>query len=175
VGVLVQANFGGVLTVAGARVGEALGRHPFVRAVTPPADTARRGSGADGSIVIVVATDAPLSDRNLRRLGARALLGLGRTGSYASNGSGDYVIAFSTAAEVRRPVDAPRLATRELGNGEELSGLFAAAADATEEAIYDALFTATTVTSRGGTGEAIPLDRVRAVLRAHGVGAAAPR
>ena len=175
VGVLVQANFGGVLTVAGARVGEALGRHPFVRATAPATDTAGRGSGANGSIIIVVATDAPLSDRNLRRLGARALLGLGRTGSYASNGSGDYVIAFSTAAEVRRAVDAPRLATRELGNGEELSGLFAAAADATEEAIYDALFTATTVSSRGGTVEAIPLDRVRAVLRAHGVGSTARR
>jgi D-aminopeptidase len=118
---------------------------------------------------MVVATDAPLSDRNLRRLAARALLGLGRTGSFASNGSGDYVIAFSTAASVRRRLDAPRHATTELGNGEELSALFAATADATEESIYDSLFTATGVTSRGGTVPAIPLDSVRAVLRAHGV------
>ena len=175
VGVLVQSNFGGVLRIGGAAVGEALGRHPFVRALadTAPArraperttDTAARDATADGSIVIVVATDAPLSDRNLRRLAARALLGLGRTGSYASNGSGDYVIAFSTAASVRRSADAVRLATAELPNGEELSALFAAAADATEEAIYDSLLAATTVTSRGGTVEAIPLDRVRAALR----------
>jgi D-aminopeptidase len=119
---------------------------------------------------MVVATDAPLSDRNLRRLAARALLGLGRTGSYASNGSGDYVIAFSTAREVRRPIDAARLATTELANGEELSALFAGAADATEEAIYTSLLAATTVTARGGTVEAIPLDRVRAALQAHGIG-----
>ncbi|MDF1505261.1 P1 family peptidase [Roseisolibacter sp. H3M3-2] len=163
VGVLVQSNFGGVLTIGGARVGEALGRHPFTRAL---ADTARP-AGADGSIIMVVATDAPLSDRNLRRLAARALLGLGRTGSYASNGSGDYVIAFSTAAEVRRPVDARRLQPTELANegGGDLSALFAAAADATEEAIYDSILAATTVTSRGGTVEAIPIDRVREILR----------
>jgi D-aminopeptidase len=156
-------------------VGEALGRHPFVRAL---ADTARgrgapdgaRDGTADGSIVMVVATDAPLSDRNLRRLAARALLGLGRTGSYASNGSGDYVIAFSTAPSVRRAADAARLTTTELPNGEELSALFAGAADATEEAIYDSLFAATTGTSRGGTVEAIPLGRVRAVLRGRGEG-----
>jgi D-aminopeptidase len=176
VGVLVQSNFGGVLTVDGARVGEALGRHPFTRAL---GDTARPASAApraptsgtaDGSIVIVVATDAPLSDRNLERLARRALMGLGRTGSYASNGSGDYVIAFSTAREVRRAFDAPRLATTELANdgAGDLSALFAAAADATEEAIYDSLFAATTVTSRGGTVEAIPLDRVRQALAARG-------
>jgi len=163
VGVLVQSNFGGVLTMGGARVGEALGRHPFTRAL---ADSARP-AGADGSIIMVVATDAPLSDRNLRRLAARALLGLGRTGSYASNGSGDYVIAFSTAREVRRAFDAPRLATGELANdgAGDLSALFAAAADATEEAIYDSILAATTVTSRGGTVEAIPIDRVREALR----------
>lgn len=182
VGVLVQSNFGGVLTMGGARVGEALGRHPFAPreapsgpgTMPPSAQPPRAVPGtADGSIVIVVATDAPLSDRNLRRVAARALLGLGRTGSYASNGSGDYVIAFSTAPAVRRRADAPtgaRLTTTELPNGEELSAVFAAAADATEEAIYDSLTMATTVASRGGTVEAIPLDRVRAVLRAHGIG-----
>jgi D-aminopeptidase len=172
VGVLVQSNFGGVLTIGGARVGEALGRHPFTRAL---ADTGARTATprtpapgtADGSVMIVVATDAPLSDRNLRRLASRALLGLGRTGSYASNGSGDYVVAFSTAREVRRAFDAPRLQTTELSNdgAGDLSALFAAAADATEEAIYDSLLAATTVTSRGGTVDAIPIDRVRAVLR----------
>ena len=174
VGVLVQSNFGGVLTVAGARVGEALGRHPFTRALgdtagasAPAAPRAPTPGTADGSIVMIVATDAPLSDRNLRRLAARALLGLGRTGSYASNGSGDYVIAFSTAREVRRAFDAPRVTGSELANdGGDLSAVFAAAADATEEAIYDSIFAATTVTSRGGTVEAIPLDRVRRILGA---------
>jgi D-aminopeptidase len=169
VGVLVQSNFGGVLTVAGARVGEALGRHPFTRALADSARPAPPPGTADGSIVMVVATDAPLSDRNLRRLASRALLGLGRTGSYASNGSGDYVIAFSTAREVRRAFDAPRLAATELANdGGDLSALFAAAADATEEAIYDSLFAATTVTARGTTVQAIPLDRVREALRTRG-------
>ncbi|AHG89200.1 peptidase S58 DmpA [Gemmatirosa kalamazoonensis] len=172
VGVLVQSNFGGVLQVAGAPVGKELGRHPFVRAL---GDTTRGGddAGADGSIVMVVATDAPIGDRNLRRLASRALLGLGRTGSYASNGSGDYVIAFSTSPKVRRNTSAPRVAAEELPNdGPDLSAVFAAAAEATEEAIYDSIFAATTVTSRGGTVEAIPLDRVRAVLMRHGI---APR
>jgi D-aminopeptidase len=176
VGVLVQSNFGGVLTVGGARVGEALGRHPFTRALADSARPSPPPGTADGSIVMVIATDAPLSDRNLRRLASRALLGLGRTGSYASNGSGDYVIAFSTAREVRRAFDAPRVATTELANdGGDLSALFAAAADATEEAIYDSLFAATTVTSRGGTVQAIPLDRVREVLRTRGGAPGAPR
>jgi len=164
VGVLVQSNFGGVLQVDGAPIGKALGKHPFVRAL---GDTTRGrdDAGADGSIVMVVTTDAPLGDRNLRRLAARALLGLGRTGSYASNDSGDYVIAFSTSPAMRRNVAAPRVTTAELPNdGPDLSAVFAAAAEATEEAIYDSLFAATTVTSRGGTVEAIPLDQVRALL-----------
>lgn len=172
VGVLVQSNFGGVLQVVGAPVGKELGRHPFTRAL---GDTARGGTAlenatADGSIVMVVATDAPIGDRNLRRLASRALLGLGRTGSYASNGSGDYVIAFSTSPKVRRSVAAPRVAEEELPNdGPDLSAVFAAAAEATEEAIYDSIFAATTTTSRGGTVDAIPLDRVRAVLARYGV------
>lgn len=171
---LVQSNFGGVLQVDGAPIGKASGRHPFVRAL---GDTARRDEAAggdataDGSIVMVVTTNAPLGDRNLRRLAARALLGLGRTGSYASNGSGDYVIAFSTAPAVRRTTTAPRTTTAELANdGAELSAVFAAAVEATEEAIYDSLFAATTVTSRGGTVEAIPLDQVRALLARRGGG-----
>ena len=161
VGVLVQSNFGGVLQVAGAPVGQELGQYAFK-------DVTSR-DGGDGSIMMVVATDAPLSDRNLRRVASRAMLGLGRTGSSASNGSGDYVIAFSTAKEVRRAFNARRLETAELAN-EEVSGVFEAVVEATEEAIYNSLFQATTVTGNGRTVEAIPLDRVREVLRRYGRG-----
>ncbi len=159
VGVLVQTNFGGVLQVLGAPVGRALGwpAHPGI--------TTPRG---DGSIIIVVATDAPVSDRNLRRVAARAMMGLGRTGSTASNGSGDYVIAFSTAPEVRRAFGAKRLTSAELGN-DEMSWLFGAVVEATEEAIYNSLFMATTVRSKTATVEAIPLDRVREVLKRYRV------
>lgn len=158
VGVLVQTNFGGVLSVDGAPVGKALGRHPYTAEVRPDS----------GSCIIVVATDAPLSDRNLRRIASRAMMGLGRTGSSASNGSGDYVIAFSTAESVRRSSTAPRLTTTELSNG-EMDAVFQAVVEATEEAVYNSLFMATTVTSRGGTIEAIPLDRVRAILARSGI------
>jgi D-aminopeptidase len=112
---------------------------------------------------MVVATDAPLSDRNLRRLAARAIMGLSRTGSSAANGSGDYVIAFSTSTKVRRAFNATRLATEEVAN-EPMSALFEATVEATEEAIYNSLFEATTVTGSGHTAEAIPLDKVRQVL-----------
>jgi D-aminopeptidase len=156
VGVLVQSNFGGVLQILGAPVGRELGRYSFQRETTPD-----RG---DGSIMIVVATDAPLSDRNLERLAARAIMGLSRTGSSASNGSGDYVIAFSTNEKVRRGVDARRLVTEELAN-EETSALYQAVVEATEEAIYNSLFMATTTTGSGRTVEALPLDRVRAILQ----------
>jgi D-aminopeptidase len=158
VGVLVQSNFGGVLQVMGAPVGRELGRYAF-------RDALERG---DGSIMIVVATDAPLSDRNLRRLAARAMMGLGRTGASASSGSGDYAIAFSTARSVRRAWDAERLTTTELAN-EQASGLFQAVIEATEEAIYNSLFTAVTVEGSGQKVEAIPLDRVREILRKYGV------
>ncbi|HEY2854118.1 MAG TPA: P1 family peptidase [Gemmatimonadaceae bacterium] len=157
IGVLVQSNFGGILQVMGAPVGRELGQYAFKRESQTPAE---RG---DGSIVMIVATDAPLSDRNLRRLAARAIMGLSRTGSFAANGSGDYVIAFSTNAKVRRPFNAQRLTTEEIAN-EEMSGLFEGAVEATEEAIYNSLFAATTVTGSGHTAEAIPLDRVRQVL-----------
>ena len=162
VGVLVQSNFGGILQVMGAPVGRALGRYSF--------ENAMRGDRGDGSIMMVVATDAPLSDRNLERLASRAIMGLARTGSFASNGSGDYVVAFSTAAGVRRPWNAERLQTEELAN-EQTSALYAAVVEATEEAIYNSIFMATPVTSRGRTLEAIPLDKVRAVLREHGIDA----
>jgi D-aminopeptidase len=118
----------------------------------------------DGSIMIVVATDAPLLDRNLERLAARAMLGLARTGSSASNGSGDYVIAFSTAESVRRFPSNARDSLTELGN-EFMSPLFQAVVEATEEAIYNALFMATSSSSRAATVPEIPLDDVREILR----------
>ena len=166
VGVLVQTNFGGVLQVLGAPVGKELNQYAFRDAVS------ERG---DGSIMIVVATDAPLSDRNLERLASRALLGLARTGSSASNGSGDYVIAFATADGVRRRVDPTAGAparTRQLEDltNDEMSPLFQAVVEATEEAIYDSLFMATTTTANGRTIEALPLDRVSEILRKYRVG-----
>ena len=163
VGVLVQSNFGGDLLVLGVPVGRALGREGVRRA----ADSAA-AQGAKGSIMIVVATDAPLSDRNLRRLAARALVGLSRTGSVMGNGSGDYVIAFSTHPGVRRRFGAARLTTTELGN-DQMTGLFQGVAEATEEAIYNSLFMATTVTARGGTVEAIPVAEVVRIVDGHGM------
>ena len=161
VGVLVQSNFGGILQVLGAPVGRELGRYAFRNDV--------EGDVGDGSIMIVVATDAPLSDRNLERLAARAIMGLARTGSSASNGSGDYVIAFSTSDSVRREAGATRVATAELGN-DAMSALFQGVVEATEEAIYNSIFMATSVTSNGRTVEAIDLGQVRAVLRKYGLG-----
>jgi D-aminopeptidase len=159
VGVLVQSNFGGDLHIAGVPVGRALGR-----------DGTRTGApkqGARGSIMIVVATDAPVSDRNLRRLAARALLGVGRTGSAMSNGSGDYVIAFSTHPGVRRKFQEERRTVAELGN-DALSGLFEGTAEATEEAIYNSLFRATTERANGNVVEAIPVGEVVEILRKRG-------
>jgi D-aminopeptidase len=163
VGVLVQSNFGGVLQVMGAPVGRELGKYSFKNELDR-----ERG---DGSVMIVVATDAPLSDRNLKRLAARAIMGLARTGSSASNGSGDFVIAFSTAASVRRSpanlvrTDSTRhvLSVSDLAN-DDMSALFEGVVEATEEAIYNSLFMATSVTNKGRTVEAIPLDRVREIL-----------
>lgn len=169
VGVLVQANYGGVLQVAGAPVGRELDRYAFQNAVAARKNT--RGLAddrGDGSIIIVIATDAPLSDRNLQRLASRGMMGLGRTGSSASNGSGDYILAFSTAESVRRQFDAARLQTTELAN-EQMSAVFQASVDAVEESVYNALFMATTETGNGQTVEAIPLDQVRKILKAHGV------
>ena len=168
VGVLVQSNFGGVLQVMGAPVGKELGRYAFRNDV-------ERERG-DGSIMMVVATNAPLSDRNLKRLAARAIMGLSRTGSSASNGSGDYVLAFSTSPMVRRRVrqgtaDPPVPPVRQvddLGN-DAMSALFQGVVEATEEAIYNSLFKATTVTSRGRTIEALPLDRLREILTKYNV------
>jgi len=166
VGVLVQSNFGGVLQILGAPVGRELGRYSFRNDV--------EGGRGDGSIMMVVGTDAPLSDRNLERLASRAMLGLARTGSFASNGSGDYAIAFSTNPAVRRAFDAQRLETQELAN-EETSALFAAVVEATEEAIYNSLFRATTTSANGRTIDALPLDRVRAILMKYGIPSADQR
>ncbi|MEX2609813.1 MAG: P1 family peptidase [Gemmatimonadota bacterium] len=178
VGVLVQSNYGGVLTINGAPVGQELGRYSFQprgNDAMPqgnggdswdarPVGMDAEGFTPDGSIMIVVATDAPLDSRNLERLAQRALFGLARTGATSSNGSGDYVIAFSTAAEVRREGGrGPRQIT-ELPN-DAMSPLFQAVAEATEEAIYNSLFRAVDVTSGGRTVRALPLDEVLEVLR----------
>lgn len=163
VGVLVQTNFGGNLTINGAPVGRALGRYPYAELLQAGKDTDRE----DGSIMMVVATDAPLNPRSLDRLAMRAMMGLARTGSWASNGSGDYVIAFSTHPELRAPRESDRpVAGLRLVNA-AMSPLFAATSEATEEAVINALFRATTVTSSRGTLEAIDLERVREVLTRH--------
>ncbi|MEW5918634.1 MAG: P1 family peptidase [Gemmatimonadota bacterium] len=173
VGVLVQSNYGGVLQIAGAPIGKELGRYAYQNAINRDAPNDARG---DGSIMMVVATDAPLSPNNLERLAARAILGLARTGSSASNGSGDFVLAFSTAPSVRRRLarpgeGAPRGPVRtvdDLGN-DAMSPLFQAVIEATEEAIYNSMFMAESVTTNGRTVEGLPLDRVREILAKYGV------
>jgi D-aminopeptidase len=166
VGVLVQTNFGGVLTINGAPVGQELGRYYLKDELTEP-------SSPDGSIIIVLATDAPLDARNLNRLAARAIMGLARTGAAGSNGSGDYAIAFSTAADVRiKALDqSERNVPRNIKTlaNDATSPLFLAAIEATEEAIYNSLFRATTTTGNGHTVEALPLDRTVEILRKHGL------
>jgi D-aminopeptidase len=158
VGVLVQSNFGGDFQVLGVPVGRILGR----AGVGGDAEH----ESADGSIMIVVATDAPLSDRNLKRLAARAIMGLGRTGSSGSNGSGDYVIAFSTHPAVRREFGSAKAKRVELRN-HQMSDLFQAVIEATEEAIYNSIFMATTVEGNGKRVEAVPLDELRQILETH--------
>src|SRR5690606_2342808 len=147
VGVLVQSNYGGRLTIAGVPVGDAL---PDPDAYVARTGTEAPPSSGDGSIMIVVATDAPLDDRQLRRLGQRALRGLGRTGASMSNGSGDSVVAFSTAAAARRPQSVPSHTLALLPNG-LMTPLFEAVAEATEEAIVNSMFRATTVSGHRGT------------------------
>jgi D-aminopeptidase len=167
VGVLVQTNFGGVLTIAGAPVGRELGQYYLRKELGEP------GSGkdkADGSCMIVVATDAPLDARNLKRLAARALLGVARTGSSASNGSGDYAIAFSTAAQVRiHTSDKAFARTVEVLTNDAMSPLFLAAIEATEEAVYNSMFKATTMTGNGHTVEALPIEKTAEILKEHRV------
>lgn len=184
VGVLVQTNYGGILTINGAPVGRELGRYflkeDLERANAPrassngaPALPDSASDAADGSVIIVVATDAPVDARNLRRMGARAIMGLARTGAAGTNGSGDYAISFSTAAEVRLRTTAnssARNAPRDvkLLPNDAMSPLFLAVIEATEEAIYNSLFRAATMTGRGRTVEALPVERTLEILRKHG-------
>ena len=156
-GVLVQSNFGGVLQMVGYPIGQALGQYYLKGALD---------SGADGSIMIILATDAPLSDRNLTRLARRALAGLARTGAALSDGSGDYALAFSSAENVRRTPERRGKVTSypELPNA-LMSPLFQAAIEATEEAIYNSLCMAKTMTGFRGTVEALPLEQVRSIIR----------
>ena len=160
VGVLVQTNFGGVLQIDGAPVGKKLGKY-YLRD--------RLNETADGSCMIVVATDAPLDARNLKRLAARAIIGLGRTGGIASNGSGDYVVAFSTAEDLRIPYRmANPLLKQEVLHNDALSPLFLAVIEATEEAILNSLFAAETMTGNGVTIEALPVEKVMEIMREYG-------
>jgi D-aminopeptidase len=166
VGALVQSNYGGVLTIDGVPVGEKLGRYLFRDQLSAPGP-----AGPDpraGSCMIVLATDAPLSSRNLERLAKRAVLGLARTGSSMSNGSGDFVIAFSTRNLVPHEAKQRTLAVEELTN-DAMSPLFQAAVESVEEAVYNSLLKATTVTGyQDHTGGAIPIERVRELLAAAG-------
>jgi D-aminopeptidase len=181
VGVLVQTNFGGILTINGAPVGRELGQY-YLKDELERAQNKSGSAGdshllksdsrnpADGSVIIVIATDAPVDHRNLQRLAARSMLGLARTGAAGSNGSGDYAIAFSTAPELRIRTasnDRNLRSNVTLLSNEAMSPLFLAVIEATEEAIYNSLFAATTTTGRGHTVEALPLQRTLEILRKH--------
>ncbi len=181
IGILVQTNFGGVLSIDGVPVGKELGRYYLKEVVQKrareqglnvqpsaeknPVAAAPGSDSADGSIIIVIATDAPLDHRQLNRLASRAMSGLARTGSSMSNGSGDYAIAFSTQNRIRAS-DAKRNIS-VVGN-DAMSPLFQGVIEATEEAILNSLFKATTVSGNGRTVEALPIDRVREILKKFG-------
>lgn len=182
VGVLIQSNFGGILTINGAPVGRELGKY-YLKEEASGTDLSLCRPGeknstdsslchtADGSIMIVIATDAPIDHRNLQRLAARSMMGLARTGAAGSNGSGDYAIAFSTAPElrIRNSGNARNQPTNvKLLSNDAMSPLFLAVIEATEEAIYNSLFRATTTAGRGHTVEALPIDRTLEILRKHG-------
>jgi len=157
-GVIVQTNFGGFLTMGGAPVGREL----TLKSQIP------KPKSHDGSCMIVVATDAPLDARDLKRVAARALFGLARTGSSYSNGSGDFAIAFSTSTEMRSAFGDAKPRTRTMLPPDAVSPLFQAALEATEEAVYNSLLQATTVESRFGKSEAIPVEQVRTILKKYG-------
>jgi len=153
VGVLVQTNFGGNLQIGGVPVGEKLGKNPFKDALEK----------SDGSCMIVIATDAPVLDRNLERMAKRAMMGLAKTGGIASNGSGDYVIAFSTAENLRIPYVKPNLELEkaEFLQNDDMTSLFLAVIEATEEAIINSLFAAETMEGKEGrVVEKLPTDQV---------------
>lgn len=174
VGVLVQTNFGGILTIAGAPVGQELGQY-YLRKELQQGGSAtnempERKDQPDGSCMMIIATDAPLDARNLKRLAARAWFGLARTGSSASNGSGDYAIAFSAASQVRIRFDDKSLTRKqEVLTNDAMSPLFQAVIEATEEAVYNSMFKAVTMTGNGHTVEALPIDKTVQILRAHRV------
>ena len=164
VGVLVQTNFGGVLTIAGAPVGQELGQYYLHNELQP----GRGKDKADGSCMIVIATDAPIDARNLRRLAARGWLGMARSGSAASNGSGDYAIAFSTASQLRIHTSGkPQTRHVELLTNDAMSPLFLAVIEAAEEAVYNSMFRAMTMSGNGHTVEALPIDKTVEILREH--------
>ena len=165
VGALVQTNFGGILTIDGLRVGERLGRYSYQEHVTKGGGRSLDTVGQeDGSCMVVLATDAPLSPRQLERVARRAVLGLARTGSFMHNGSGDFVIAFSTRNRVSQDPQAPTQTLELLGN-DALSPLFLATVEAVEEAVLNSLLKATTVTGhQGHTLEALPVEKLRAMV-----------
>jgi len=184
IGVLVQTNFGGILTINGAPVGRELGRYylkeelddshsnPNKRSEMRP-DIRPMPNAADGSIIIVIATDAPVDARNLKRMAARAMMGLARTGAAGSNGSGDYAISFSTAAELRLKNGSGAMVNHQSRHftaltNEAMSPLFLAVIEATEEAIYNSLFRAVTMSGRSHTVEALPLEPTLDILRRYG-------
>jgi D-aminopeptidase len=190
-GVLVQSNFGGVLSIDGVPVGEELGQYYLKGSVSVQKPAPEQGlnsnvdsnaltnvrasatyaggmpafQSADGSIIIVIATDAPVDHRLLKRLASRSMVGLGRTGSSMSNGSGDYAIAFSTANRINASQNVREI--KVLGN-DAMSPLFQAVIEATEEAIINSLLKATTVTGNGRTIKAIPIDKVKEILKKYG-------
>ncbi|HUP19268.1 MAG TPA: P1 family peptidase [Gemmatimonadota bacterium] len=176
-GVLVQSNFGGALEIRGVPVGRALGAAGFLDAWSPaaaPVDAppaAPSGADRDGSIMIVVATDAPVDAHGLGRIARRAPYAIGRVGGFSSHGSGDYVIAFSTAEGLRVPYGGGAAPVERAAlQGSALDPLFLAVVEATEEAILNSLFRATAVAGRRETVEALPLDRVRELLWEGGAG-----
>lgn len=160
-GVIVQSNFGGVLQIAGVPVGKELNQFSFSNKLL---------NNVDGSCMIVVATDAPLDHRNLERLAKRAFLGIAKTGGIVSNGSGDYIIAFSTAVANRIPYSTrANLQKQDVVPNDQMSPLFMAAIEATEEAILNSLFMAETVKGKKGQNiEALPLDRILPILKKNG-------
>lgn len=167
VGVLVLTNYGGFLTINGAPVGKELGRYFMKEQLEVGSQNARHADWTEdpGSVVVVIATDACIDSRNLHRLAARAWLGLARTGSVSENGSGDYFIAFSTAREARIDNTQGQREVKNLSN-HAISPLFLAVIEATEEAVYNSLFRATTVKGRDNhIAEALPIERTQQILR----------
>ena len=164
VGVLVQTNFGGVLTICGAPVGRELGRYSFKSDSRYDVSEGGGSESPDGSVMVVVATSAPLDQRQLQRLAKRVSLGLARTGFFGSNGSGDFFIAFSTAGRI--PYSGPLTLKTEVVSNDSMSGLFLAVVEATEEAVINSMLRATTVVGRDGrTCDAIDIHRLLDVLQ----------